>query len=327
MVVEQAGYRLGDMKDNSKTPPANLHGEPSPVLADEIGRAHKLINNIPGIGMSGTTKRIREMMELQGMGGINASAKRMLEFSGLTSINESTRRAMEGMKTPGMDTLNESTKRAIEGLAVPDFGSNDGMKRALENLDLLPKHGIDDKLLRSLERTSELARAMDRTLSNIKVPRVPTPEIPPIESEWALSPNHEFITREIPANPIFETNRELSELTATVRQLFDVFQQQAELSQAIRESSDLALRHAISSGEDAKAATRLARKSIRLTLAAIVVAIVTAIVTIYDNHHLSSTTDDRLKEEIRVLHEMSDRLKPSAAPLADTAGTVEPKKK
>jgi hypothetical protein len=309
------------MKDNPETPPDGIKGEPSPAVTDEIRRAQKLINDIPGTGMSETTKRIREMMELPGMDGINASTKRMLELSGLTGISESTRRVMETMKIPGMD-LNESTRRAIEGLAVPGFGSNDGMKIALENLNLLPKHGIDNELLRSLERTSILGREMDQKLSKMKLPAVPSPEIPHIESEWALSRHHEFITPEIPLNPIFETNKQLSELTATVRQLFDVSQQQAVFSQAIRETSDLALRHAISSGEDAKAATQLARKSIRLTLAAIVVAIVTAFLTIYDNHHLSSTTDARLKEEISVLQEMSNRLKVSVAAPADTAGTV-----
>ena len=86
---------------------------------------------------------------------------------------------------------------------------------------------------------------------------------------------------------------------------------QAELSQAIRENSNLALQHAIASGEEAKAATRLARRSILLTCTAIVLAVLTSIWTIHDNRQLSNAMGSRLREEIRVLREISDQLRPA----------------
>ena len=97
-------------------------------------------------------------------------------------------------------------------------------------------------------------------------------------------------------------------MTGTVTQLVDVARQQAELSQAIRTSADLALKYAVQSGEDAKAATLLAQKSVRLTLVAIMVAIIAAIASIAVNYNLSNSADVRLKEEIRVLGDISGKL-------------------
>lgn len=82
----------------------------------------------------------------------------------------------------------------------------------------------------------------------------------------ALYDAQSFNLSDPPPNPIWETNSHLAELTDTVTQLVDVARHQAELSQAIRNASDLALQNAIQSGEEAKAATKLARRSVRLTL-------------------------------------------------------------
>ncbi len=116
----------------------------------------------------------------------------------------------------------------------------------------------------------------------------------------------------MPANPVWETNHQLSELTATVTQLVDVARQQAELSQAIRNASDLALQNAIQSGDQAKAATRLARKGVWLTFGAIIVAIIFGVLTVgvslYETGHESANVENRQQEEIRVLREISDQL-------------------
>jgi len=90
--------------------------------------------------------------------------------------------------------------------------------------------------------------------------------------------------------------------------LVEVARQQAELSQAIRATSDLALKYAIQSGEDAKAATQLARKSVKLTFVAIVVAIITTLLSIAASYKLSNSTDERMLEQIRLLGVISNRL-------------------
>jgi hypothetical protein len=162
--------------------------------------------------------------------------------------------------------------------------------------------GADNAMTRAMEHTSLLARDVDAALSNIRIPAraydMPSLEVPNLD---------------LPPNPVWETNRQLAELTDTVTQLVDVARQQAELSQAIRNASDLALKNAIQSGDEAKAATQLARKSVRLTFGAIVVAVIIGIltvgVTVYENRRESANVENRRQEEIRVLREISGQLK------------------
>ena len=181
-------------------------------------------------------------------------------------------------------------------------GSDSTMKRAMDSMTSAAKMaeltgfarlGIDNELKRAMEHTSFLARDVDVALSNIRIPA----------SAYQM-PSLEVRNLDVPPNPVWETNRQLAELTDTVTQLVDVARQQAELSQAIRNASDLALKNAIQSGDEAKSATQLARKSVRLTFGAIIVAIIIGIlnvgVTVYEN---------RRQEEIRVLREISSQLK------------------
>jgi hypothetical protein len=198
----------------------------------------------------------------------------------------------------------DALKRTMEGLAGP----GDALKRTMEKLASTEKWAgltglhINDELKRSLEHASLLARDVDAALSNIRIPAraydMPSLEVPNLN---------------LPPSPILETNRQLAELTDTVTQLVDVARQQAELSQAIRNASDLALKNAIQSGDEARAATQLARKSVRLTLGAIIVAVIVGIltvgVTVYENRRESAREENRRQEEIRVLREISGRLK------------------
>jgi hypothetical protein len=109
--------------------------------------------------------------------------------------------------------------------------------------------------------------------------------------------------------------------------LVDVARQQAELSQAIRTSADLALKYAVQSGEEAKAATLLARKSVRLTFIAIAVAIIAAIASIAVNYNLSNSADIRVKEEIRVLGDISGKLQQlNGRPVINPAITPNPQR-
>jgi hypothetical protein len=176
--------------------------------------------------------------------------------------------------------------------------------------------GPTDQLMKSLEHTSLLASNLDRTLSKIRTPDL---------SNKLASPTLEATTRDVLPNlklienPARETNRRLVELTDAVAQLVRVAQQQAELSQAIRDSSDVALHYAIRSREEATAATLLARKGVRLTFWAIVVAILTAGLSMGINLYLSAGMDNRVQQEIHILHEISDELRPSAD------STVKPK--
>ena len=138
---------------------------------------------------------------------------------------------------------------------------------SLERLLQSPALDAAQEALRnSFEQISLRTLDVDDALSHI----APTPD-------WRTS---EPIFAQLPPNPIYETNRELAELTGTVTQLVEVARQQAELTQAINKTSTLALESAIQSSAEAKSATDLARKSLKLTRWAIIINIVIAILGI-----------------------------------------------
>jgi hypothetical protein len=263
-------------------------------VSDELKRSLESIDSaarmtaLAGLGHSDELKRSLESMD---------SAARMTALAGLGRGDE--------LKRP-LESMNSAAR--MTGLA--GLGHSDELKRSFESINSAAKMaglaglGINDELKRSLEHTSLLARDVDDALSNIRIPA---------RTYDMLGQSIEAPTLEPPPNPIWETNRQLAELTDTVTQLVDVARQQAELSQAIRNASDLALQTAIQSGDEARAATQLARKSVRLTFGAIIVAIIIAIlnvsVAVYEKHRESATADDRRQEEIRVLREISGQLK------------------
>jgi hypothetical protein len=253
--------------------------------------------------ISGPSGILDAMKATESMAGPGRDAMKVLkeqfELGGIRDARE----AIESVAGPGRDAMKaleqhelgviRDARKAIESVAGPGRDATKAF-RSISGLG-----GISDELRRSLERTALLAGNVDRSLSNMALPAWYHEDIrlPPLTPLPAPEPN-----------PVWQTNTHLSELTGTVTQLVDVARQQAELSQAIRTSADLALKYAIQSGEDAKAATLLARKGVRLTAIAITVAMLIAAVSIVVNRNLSNSTDVRLKEEIRLLQQLNDRL-------------------
>ena len=168
------------------------------------------------------------------------------------------------------------------------------------------KVALSKELSEAFAHSDLLGRKVDGALSGFSVPRSFS------ESTMPDLREHSF---QLPLNPAFETNERLAELSTNIEQLVEVAHLQAELTQAIREASDLALKNSVQSSLEAAAATRLAKRSVLLTCGAIAIAIATSVWTICDNHVLSASTDIRLKEEIRLLDEISGKL---------TAGTPQP---
>lgn len=204
-------------------------------------------------------------------------------------------------------SISDEMKKSFASMA--ELGISGDVGRSMESISANLKKtmasvsglGISDELRRSAEHTSRLARDVDHALSDMRTPRL-TSEVP----------RPSFEMPELAPNPVWETNRQLAELTGSVAQLVNVARHQAELSQAIRKTSELALSQAVQSREDAKAAALLARKSVRLTFWAIVFALLTAILsvafTVNDNRNLNTASDGRVKEEIRILQEISRKL-------------------
>ena len=210
-------------------------------------------------------------------------------------ISDTMRNSFESMVKPV--GISDTMRKSIESMARP-VGINDTMGKFFESM--AKPVGISEELRRSFEHTALLARNVDQSLSNM---RISTPAV-----GWSHDDFEVPSVPEPPPNPIWETNSHLSELAGTVTQLVDVARQQAELSQAIRTSADLALKYAIQAGEDAKAATLLARKGVRLTSFAITVAIIVGLVSIAVSYRLSNSTDVRLKQEIQLLGDISRKL-------------------
>jgi hypothetical protein len=231
-------------------------------------------------------------------------------------------RAMEGKPESSIAALaglgpTKEFLRSMEGkressiAALAGLGPTKEFMRPMERVKL-PVEGMaglaakqaavgpaSEELRRSFEQISLRARDVDEALSKVRVP--PIYDAPSIDLQ------------DLRPNPILETNSHLAELTDTVTQLVDVARHQAELSQAIRNASDLALQNAIQSGNEAKAATELARRSVRLTFWAIIVAVIVGILSIgfslYENLRESATAEGHRQEEIRVLRNMSGQLK------------------
>jgi len=193
----------------------------------------------------------------------------------------------------------ETTRKVSGSIAQTIRGTDDALRKTLETIN-----GPTDALRRSFEQTSLLARGIDDALS--KIPTLASDRLTPTLEPPSPKFSQDLV---IPENPVWETNRRLAELIDSVTQLVGVARQQAELSQAIRNASDLALTSAIQSENHANAAASLARKGVGLTLLAIVVAITIGGVGIWFNSRQGTATDGRLEEEIRLLSEISGQVK------------------
>jgi hypothetical protein len=175
---------------------------------------------------------------------------------------------------------------------------------------------IPASLKESFARTSVLARSLDDSLTRMRNPGVRA------STSANLKGLFEF---ELPPDPFLQINTYLANL-------LDIARQQAELSASLTQTSELALKQAIISGEDAKAATREARNGVRLGVAAIVVTLGIGIAGIYDNHRFTISADshsDRLTDTIRLLSELQRQnatelgaLRGTSASLAKYTGAI-----
>ena len=155
----------------------------------------------------------------------------------------------------------------------------DKLTESLGRTASLMSLGIGDALKASLEQISLLSGGVDEALSRI------TPADAYLGHSGLAHHLPEPVFPDPGPNPIWETNRQLGELTETVTQLVEVARQQAELTQAIRKASDLALENSIQSGQEARSATDLVRKGLRLTFWTLIIAILSFFFSVYENHH------------------------------------------
>jgi hypothetical protein len=321
--------------------------ESTPVAAEEISEQLKALTAIAtpfaaqSVGMNETLKRFvdGDLATRAAFVGFNADSgtlKKLMDadlvtgstFAHFNSINDKLK-ALGPTLGAGTVGVSDTLKRYMDGDIVKGSASarfnrlSDELKQNIENVTASERLlngpvGITDELRRSWEQTSLLSSNVDRALSSMAPSAwyhddLKLPSLPPLE----FAPN-----------PILETNSQLAELTGTVTQLVDVARQQAELSQAIRTTTELALKYAIQSGEDAKAATLLARKSVRLTAVAITIAIITTVASIVVSYSLSNSTDARMKEEIHVLGDISGKLTIlTNRPATDPSTTTKPQSK
>jgi hypothetical protein len=137
----------------------------------------------------------------------------------------------------------------------------------------------------------------------------------------------------LPKDSVLETNKNPSELDAAIREMIKIGQLQADLSNSLVQTAQLALQEAVKSGENASTAVRQARNGVRVALGALILAIVMGALTIADNHYLSRETDKRLialigiagssadtrGEEVAKMKMLEDAISRLSKP-ADTAG-------
>jgi hypothetical protein len=172
--------------------------------------------------------------------------------------------------------------------------------------------GPNDEITRAMKHVSDLSSDMHRILGGAGSPSH-SPEL--------LPPRPEYVYPKPQPDPAWETVERVSKMNEDTTRLVEFSQKQAELSQAlinlsevIAKNSDVALRVAKQSGEEASNATRLARASIWVTLIAIVVSAFTGLYSVHsaiqNSNQLSASAESRVQEEIRLLREISSYLKP-----------------
>ena len=211
--------------------------------------------------------------------------------------NEVLKKTMESVRIHDdtrRRTLESASATYAEQFARPIGIDNDALRKAMESVRIQ-----DDALRRSFDHSALLSRSIADTLSTMHA-------LAPTTASYrdTFEPRAEFRAKPV----VLQTNSQLSVLTSAVTQLVDVARQQAEFSQGISANAELALKFAIQSGEEAKASTLLARKSVRVAGIAIIVAFITTVASVAVNYKLSNSTDTRMKEEIRLLGDISGKL-------------------
>ncbi len=171
----------------------------------------------------------------------------------LDKTNETLRQARELSGSGISGLLSEARRRASEGSGIA-------------NMRELLRQTMEQSSLASIGVRDSIANFPPREPNNFDL----------IERYDPTA----FEIPEPPPNPTYETNRQLRELTDEVAALIDLAKQQANLTQALHETTKAALELAAQSGEEAKASSELAKISIDLSRTGVSIANKALIVTI-----------------------------------------------
>jgi len=209
---------------------------------ERVERQDRISDLLESTERLGTSDSVRKLMDSTARPDRISD---LLESTERFGISDSVRKLMDCAARSGdISDLLKSTERAAMSPVRPLM---DGMA--------WPR-GISDELKHSLGLTAVLAITLTSPFPTCTFRRQPSDG--PVRT-LGFRPSGKLPRTRI--KPLPETNRHLSQLAGTVTQMVEVAKQQAELSQAIRSSADLALKYALQSGEDAKAATVLAAKA------------------------------------------------------------------
>lgn len=201
--------------------------------------------------------------------------------------------------------MSPDLKKAFEHTALLSAGVGDAVTRLLksQNADLAKV----SKGLAGFDGGEAAAKNLSETLS-FRVPGAP-----PRDGDSAaelvrrlsdpIYPNLDDL-KPLP-NPIFKTNEELAELRRTIKELVEVAKRQAELSQALTETSRLALQEAIASGDYADKALRQTRNGVLIAAASLVLSVVFGFVGMRLSVSSGKSTDAQLERLIDVTEKMN----------------------
>jgi hypothetical protein len=255
--------------------------------------AERVLNAVEMRKLTGQSaaERLFNAAEMQKLTGQSAAERlfNAAEMQKLTGQSAAERlfNAAEMRKLTGQSAaesvLNAARLRELTGQSMADSAL-----KAAASVREMAGLGIGDDLKNSFERTARLSASLGDALAHLR----PLP----VQDFHFAPPELPYI--EPPRNPIFETNKELAELTRTTRDLVGLAQNQAELSQSLAETSRLALAETVRSGEQAKRATQLAA-------AGIIITVVIAAGTIFYNYIHNQAAEAHLQHEIQVLNEIS----------------------
>src|ERR1039458_92792 len=195
---------------------------------DSLGAADSLSEAADGIReLTGESaaERVLNAVEMQKLTGQSAAERlfNAAEMQKLTGQSAAERlfNAAEMRKLTGQSAaesvLNAARLRELTGQSMADSAL-----KAAASVREMAGLGIGDDLKNSFERTARLSASLGDALAHLR----PLP----VQDFHFAPPELPYI--EPPRNPIFETNKELAELTRTTRDLVGLAQNQAELSRS-----------------------------------------------------------------------------------------------
>jgi len=131
---------------------------------------------------------------------------------------------------------------------------------------------VGEELRRAREGTSTAAAALTHSLERI-------PDLSFLSHDPLTLEPSQVYGPEAMSLATAETNELLDTMVGHIAALVDVAKHQAELTQAIFRSNEATLAYSIKAGDEARAATTLAGKGLRLTRLAVLIAIVSSILS------------------------------------------------